>query len=138
RQVKRLGAIDFPIPVEPLERMRIPKSFNARSPQSRRDLASALRSKAGHLAPPRHRKQRSPAADDEQINRLRAQIRQHPCHGCDEREDHARWAERYHRLKRDTKQLERRIEGRTNTIARTFDRVYALLSELGYLDGDEV
>src|SRR5690606_30743797 len=36
RQVKRLGAIDFPIPVEPLERMRIPKSFNARSPQSRR------------------------------------------------------------------------------------------------------
>jgi ATP-dependent RNA helicase HelY len=138
RQVKRLAPIDFPVPVEPLERMRVPKHFNPRSPQSRRDLASALRTKAGHHVPQRHRKQRSAAADDTEITRLRAEIRQHPCHGCADREDHARWAERYHRLRRDTRQLERRIEGRTNTIARTFDRVYALLSELGYLKGDQV
>ncbi|MEE1929157.1 DEAD/DEAH box helicase [Streptomyces sp. TRM 70351] len=140
RQVKRLAGVDFPVPVEPVERMRIPKSFNARSPQSRRDLASALRTKAGGAAyegpPHRRRRQRAAAADDERISRLRAEIRAHPCHGCDEREDHARWAERYHRLRRDTRQLERRIEGRTNTIARTFDRVYALLSALGYLRGD--
>ncbi|WP_369213614.1 DEAD/DEAH box helicase [Streptomyces flavofungini] len=138
RQVKRLASMDFPVPVEALERMRIPKSFNARSPQSRRDLASALRTKAGHIVPERHRKNRAAAADDQQIVRLRAELRAHPCHGCDEREDHARWAERYHRLKRDTSQLERRIEGRTNTIARTFDRIVALLSELDYLRGDEV
>ncbi|MFF3606181.1 DEAD/DEAH box helicase [Streptomyces sp. NPDC002463] len=138
RQVKRLASIDFPVPVEALERMRIPKSFNPRSPQSRRDLASALRSKAGHINPERHRRQRAAAADDREIARLRTEIRAHPCHGCDEREDHARWAERYHRLQRDTQQLERRIEGRTNTIARTFDRIVALLTELDYLRGDEV
>ncbi|MET7641938.1 DEAD/DEAH box helicase [Streptomyces sp. NPDC005438] len=138
RQVKRLASADFPVPVEPLDRMRVPKTFNPRNPQSRRDLASALRTKAGHLEPERHRKQRAAAADDAEISRLRAEIRQHPCHGCDSREDHARWAERYHRLLRDTRQLERRIEGRTNTIARTFDRVYGLLSELGYLEGDRV
>jgi ATP-dependent RNA helicase HelY len=138
RQVKRLATMDFPVPVEPLERMRIPRSFNSRSPQSRRDLASALRTKAGHIVPERHRRERSAAADDREIARLRSEIRTHPCHGCDEREDHARWAERYQRLQRDTRQLERRIEGRTNTIARTFDRVYALLSDLGYLHGDEV
>ncbi|MBC3987397.1 DEAD/DEAH box helicase [Streptomyces sp. AC563] len=138
RQVKRLAAMDFPVPVEALERMRIPKSFNARSPQSRRDLASALRTKAGHHEPHRRRKERSAAADDTEISRLRTEIRAHPCHGCAEREDHARWAERYHRLRRDTRQLERRIEGRTNTIARTFDRICALLTELGYLQGDEV
>ncbi|MEV0122924.1 DEAD/DEAH box helicase [Streptomyces sp. NPDC050703] len=138
RQVKRLAAMDFPVPVEALERMRIPKSFNARSPQSRRDLASALRTKAGHIVPDRHRRGRAAAADDHELARLRAALRAHPCHGCDEREDHARWAERYHRLKRDTSQLERRIEGRTNTIARTFDRIVALLSELDYLRGDEV
>ncbi|MGX1881994.1 DEAD/DEAH box helicase [Streptomyces sp. NPDC055287] len=137
RQVKRLASIDFPVPVEALERMRIPKSFNARSPQSRRDLASALRTKAGHIVPDRHRKQRAAAADDREIARLRTALRAHPCHGCDEREDHARWAERYHRLQRDTKQLERRIEGRTNTIARTFDRIHALLTELDYLRGDK-
>ncbi|GGS02270.1 helicase [Streptomyces aureoverticillatus] len=138
RQVKRLASMDFPVPVEAVERMRIPKSFNARSPQSRRDLASALRTKAGHIVPERHRKGRAAAADDREIARLRAELRAHPCHGCDEREDHARWAERYHRLLRDTAQLERRIEGRTNTIARTFDRIVALLTELDYLRGDEV
>lgn len=138
RQVKRLAPIDFPVPVEPIERMRIPKSFNARSPQSRRDLASALRTKAGHIVPERHRRGRAEAADDREIARLRAELRAHPCHGCDEREDHARWAERYYRLKRDTQQLERRIEGRTNTIARTFDRIVALLTELDYLRDDEV
>ncbi|MFF1697998.1 DEAD/DEAH box helicase [Streptomyces sp. NPDC058257] len=138
RQVKRLASMDFPVPVEALERMRIPKSFNARSPQSRRDLASALRTKAGHIVPERHRKGRAVAADDREIARLRTELRAHPCHGCDEREDHARWAERYYRLRRDTVQLERRIEGRTNTIARTFDRIVALLTEMDYLRGDEV
>ncbi|GHJ38763.1 RNA helicase [Streptomyces sp. TS71-3] len=138
RQVKRLAAMDFPVPVEPLERMRIPKSFNPRSPQSRRDLASALRTKAGHIVPERHRKQRAAAADDREIARLRAELRAHPCHGCSDRENHARWAERYHRLMRDTHQLERRIEGRTNTIARTFDRIVSLLTELDYLRGNEV
>ena len=138
RQVKRLASMDFPVPVEALERMRIPKSFNARSPQSRRDLASALRTKAGHIVADRHRKKRAEAADDREIARLRTAIRAHPCHGCNDREDHARWAERYHRLLRDTSQLERRIEGRTNTIARTFDRIVALLTELDYLRGNEV
>ncbi|MEU4726824.1 DEAD/DEAH box helicase [Streptomyces sp. NPDC023588] len=138
RQVKRLAAIDFPVPVEALDRMRIPKTFNARSPHSRRDLASQLRTKAGHITPERRARGRAAAADDREIARLRAELRAHPCHGCDEREDHARWAERYHRLKRDTLQLERRIEGRTNTIARTFDRIHALLTELDYLREDEV
>ncbi|MBD3578281.1 MULTISPECIES: DEAD/DEAH box helicase [Streptomyces] len=138
RQVKRLASIDFPVPVEPIDRMRIPRTFNPRSPQSRRDLASALRAKAGHVTVERSRRGRAAAADDREIARLRAALRAHPCHGCDEREDHARWAERFLRLQRDTKALERRIEGRTNTIARTFDRIHALLTELDYLREDEV
>ncbi|MFC1421214.1 DEAD/DEAH box helicase [Streptacidiphilus cavernicola] len=138
RQVKRLAMIDFPVPVAAIERVRIPRSFNPRSPQSRRDLASALRSKAGHIEPERLRRGRAAGADDPEITRLRAALRQHPCHGCDEREDHARWAERYERLHRDTQQLERRMQSRTHTIARTFDRVCALLTDLGYLRADTV
>ena len=138
RQVKRLAMIDFPVPVEAVERLRIPKSFNPRSPQSRRDLASALRTKAGHLEPQRHRRARAAAADDPEIARLRAELRQHPCQGCDQREDHARWAERYYRLQRDTSGLEHRMRSRTHTIARTFDRVCGLLTDLGYLHGDTV
>ncbi len=139
RQVKRLSLVDFPVPVHALERLRIPKSFNPRSPQSRRDLAAALRAKvdadAGRGRPPRSR---SAAHEDAEIARLRAALRAHPVHGCAEREDHARWAERHWRLARETEQLERRVRGRTHTIARTFDRVCALLGELDYLDGETV
>jgi len=138
RQVTRLSLLDFPSPVEPIDRVRVPKAFNARSPASRRDLAATLRARVPDTDAGRPRRGRAPAADDPEIARLRAAIRSHPCHGCDEREDHARWAERYHRLAKETRQLEERVESRTNTIARTFDRVCGLLESLGYLEGDQV
>ena len=118
--------------------MRVPKNFNQRSPQARRDLASSLRNLGLDDDGDRSRRPRSAAADDAEIARLRAAIRQHPCHGCAEREDHARWAERHDRLLRDSQQLENRVSSRTNTIARMFDRVCSVLDTLGYLDGDEV
>ena len=143
RQLHRISLVDVQggDPIEPLTRMPVPKSFNSRNPQSRRDLASTLRNTLGAAADepaPRRRRERSAATDDEQLIRLRQQLRTHPCHGCAEREDHARWAERWWRLKRETDQLTRRIEGRTNTIARVFDRVCDLLGERGYLAGDTV
>ena len=137
RQVRKLSVIDFPVPVESLHRLRIPKSFNPRNPAQRRDLASTLRN-TGLEDAPRRRRERSEAADDAELARLRAALRAHPCHGCPEREDHARWAERYYRLRRDTDALQRRVRSRTHTISRTFDRICALLDELGYLDGDTV
>jgi ATP-dependent RNA helicase HelY len=137
RQVKRLSVVDFPTPVEPLDRMRIPRSFNARSPQSRRDLASSLRNRDVDI-PGRSRRPRSEAADDQELARLRRELRAHPCHACPDQEEHARWAERLRRLERETHQLERRVENRTNTIARTFDRVCALLTDMDYLRGDDV
>ncbi|MCA0330108.1 MAG: DEAD/DEAH box helicase [Actinobacteria bacterium] len=138
RQVKRLSVVDFPAPVEPLERIRIPKLFNPRSANSRRDLANRLRDVAGDVRVDRPRKQRgADSADDARVNELRRLIRQHPCHGCDEREVHARWAERYQRLQRETRGLERRVENRTNSIAKQFDRVCAILAHLGYLTSDD-
>ena len=134
RQVRRLSVVDFPQPVDPLERIRIPKLFNPRSANSRRDLANRLKETVGDLRVERPRK--TATGDDQQILELRKQIRQHPCHGCDQREDHARWAERYHRLLRETRGLERRVETRTNSIARQFDRVCAILARLGYLSSD--
>jgi ATP-dependent RNA helicase HelY len=139
RQVRRLSLVDFPTPVESLHRLRIPKAFNARNPTQRRDLASTLRNAHIEDSPAdRPRRTRSSAADDVELLDLRARMRAHPCHGCAEREDHARWAERYWRLRRDTDALERRVRNRTNTISRTFDRITAMLDELGYLEGDSV
>jgi ATP-dependent RNA helicase HelY len=145
RHARRLSMVDFPVPVEALTRMRIPKGFNGRNPQSRRDLASTLRARTHNLTPPPGRSgrgsrgaTRQEQAGEREITRLRAELRAHPCHGCADREDHARWAERYHKLDRDTGTLRRRIEQRTNTIARQFDRVCEVLTALGYLEDDEV
>jgi ATP-dependent RNA helicase HelY len=42
------------------------------------------------------------------------------------------------RVRKDMEDLERQISGRSHVIARTFERVAAVLEELGYLDGDTV
>ena len=137
RQVKRLSVIDFPAPVEPLERIRIPKLFNPRSANSRRDLSAKLKEAVGDVRVDRPRKARSGSGEDPEVLELRRRIRQHPCHGCDDREQHARWAERYQRLAKETRGLERRVESRTNSIARQFDRVCAILARLGYLTAED-
>ncbi len=140
RQVKRLSVVDFSSPVEAIDRLRIPKSFNQRNSQDRRDLAITLRNRGfpeSGGSPHRPRGGRSDEASEE-IARLRAQLRRHPCHGCADREQHARWAERYYRLRKDTNSIERRVENRTNSIARVFDRVCDLLQHLGYLDAEIV
>jgi ATP-dependent RNA helicase HelY len=64
---------------------------------------------------------------------LRASLRRHPCHGCSDREAHARWAERWWTLSRQTDELRRQITSRTGAVARVFDRVTDVLLELGYL-----
>jgi ATP-dependent RNA helicase HelY len=71
-----------------------------------------------------------------QIADLRKRMKQHPCHACAEREAHARWAERWWRLKRDTDQLRSQISGRTGAVAQIFDRVTDVLLELGYVAGE--
>ena len=78
------------------------------------------------------------AAEDEEIASLRRRLRQHPCHSCPDREQHARQAEKQLRLEREAEALDRRVAGRSHVIARTFDRVCALLEQLGYLHGDTV
>jgi ATP-dependent RNA helicase HelY len=140
RQARRLSLVDFPTPVEVITRIRIPKNFNGRNPQSRRDLASTLRERTHGLTPPPRSADRGGAtsAETDRIEKLRRDLRSHPCHGCPDREDHARWAERWFKLDRDARTLRRRIEQRTNTIARQFDRVCEVLDTLEYLDGDTV
>lgn len=136
RWAGRLSDADFSAPVAALGRVRVPRAFNHRSPQARRDLASTVR--ALGLEPGRPGRVRSAAADDGVLSELRAGLRRHPVHGCQDRETHLRWAERYDRLRADTDALERRVEGKTHSIARVFDRVCAVLARLGYLHDDEV
>ena len=134
-QLRRLTLVDVPTPVEPVTTLTMPKGFNAKSPKSRRDLATSLRIAAPHEPSTRHtgRGGVAVAGEEEQVAALRRRLRAHPCHSCPDREDHARWAERWWRLTRETQTLQRKVDGRTNSVAKTFDRICDLLSELGYL-----
>ncbi len=140
RHAQRLRASDFPAPVRPVTRMAVPKSFNRRNPQARRDLASSLRHKTSALVPPSPDAARRLGAvpDDTRISELRAAVRAHPVHQCPDVADHVRWAARWYDLERDTAGKRRAIESRTGTIARQFDRICDVLDTLHYLNGDAV
>ena len=131
-QVRRMSVADTSQPVEAFTRVPVPKGFVAKDHRARRDLLEALQAAVAEV-PFDQRRRRAAPAEDEEILRLRAALRAHPCHGCSDREVHARWAERYHRTDRQVRDLQRRVEGRTNSIARRFDRVCEVLTDLGYL-----
>lgn len=132
RWAGRVTSGEFPAPVAALGRVRVPRHFNHRAPAERRDLASALRNL--DLAKEKGARRRgSGAGEDRQLAALRKALRAHPCHACAEREEHARWAERRHRLAKDTEALRDKVSHRTNSLARTFDRICELLTDRGYL-----
>ena len=162
-QLKRLSVTDVSDPVHPVAKVKLPKGFNPRNVRSRKDLAATLRAQVPFEPPPSERPERAAATAPVQSSgtdlgrapgggaeaggarhtdpaELRAKMRAHPCHQCPDREEHARWAQRWWQLRRETDDLQRRVSGRTNTVARTFDRICTLLSELGYLteEGQEV
>ena len=71
---------------------------------------------------------------EEEIIAFRKNLRSHPCHGCSDRETHARIAERAGRLRRENKGLNDRVSNRTDVIARRFDLVQIMLERYGYLE----
>lgn len=73
-----------------------------------------------------------------QIGETRRTLKAHPCHQCPERESHARVFERFDRLARETAGLQARMDGRTNVIPRTFDRVTSILESLDYVQGERL
>ena len=123
--------------------LRVAESVDPHRPRDRdrlvQRLVDALR--AGDLEKDtkrtRTRSSRAQAHRDsaiENLERLRHEMRSHPCHGCPDREEHARFGRKWSRAKAQTERLQRRIENRTGTIARLFDAVCEVLLELGYLE----
>ncbi|QTX04765.1 DEAD/DEAH box helicase [Agromyces archimandritae] len=97
---------------------------------------AAIRRRIGSLER-EHSKGNTSHAKRERLQRElgaeRKRMRAHPCHGCAEREAHARWAERWWRLKQEHDALAGQIRSRTGQVAKVFDRVTEVLQELGYL-----
>ncbi|WP_168581503.1 DEAD/DEAH box helicase [Gephyromycinifex aptenodytis] len=141
-RLRRVDAADLTGALVPYDRLPVPASFNPRNATARRDLAATLRVKIPD-EPPRAAATSggvAPSAVEHTIDELRRKMKEHPCHRCPDREQHARWAERWWRLERETAGLQRKVDGRTGSIARIFDRVCDLLLEFDYLSagGEQV
>ena len=74
---------------------------------------------------------------ERKLAELKVRMKTHPCHLCSHREAHSRWAERWWQLHRETQAILDQIEGRTNLVASTFDKICDLLIELDYLDDSD-
>jgi ATP-dependent RNA helicase HelY len=132
RRVRRISVGELRGPIDVVTRLRVPKNFQSRDAGARRELARHLA--ALDIAAPARG---ASAQVDERATELRKQLRQHPCHGCSDREAHARWAERWNRVNREIAETNQRIAGRTTSIAKRFDSICAVLSQLGYLSSDD-
>jgi len=74
---------------------------------------------------------------ESELDSLRSRLKKHACHSCNDREVHARFAERADRLRRENIGLKERIESRTAVIAKTFDKICAVLEELDYIEDEK-
>jgi ATP-dependent RNA helicase HelY len=95
----------------------------------------------GPLPGQRKRGNRLKESQRQQVQRVasvRAELRSHPCHNCPDREKHARWGERWSKLKRETQRLEGEINRRGQLVVARFRSLASILTQLGYLkpEGD--
>lgn len=137
---RNITAEDFAQPPEVIASIRLPRKPQVKVPKVRRDLASSMRAALHERVPPRPNAPapgfgfRAEDSETESLEQLQNALQRHPCHGCSEREDHARWAERAWKLQREIDQLKLKIDRRTGSIAKTFDRVCGVLHELGHME----
>ncbi|WP_296139184.1 RNA helicase [uncultured Tessaracoccus sp.] len=136
--VLRLAPHDFRQPVEPVGRVRVPRKFRIKDRAARRSLVAAVRDRVDGLDAPDVADVPTDASHAAEIQRLRRAIREHPCHQCEDRETHAVAAARILRLRRESERSRAAADRRSNSLGVQFDRVCAVLEELGYLEGDEL
>ena len=138
-QLRDLYTEDFTASPMVLTTMRVPSLDRVRSARVRKDTASALREKLrGEDSPRAAVRARSSEKSanpnhDSLLVQLREDLREHPCHHCDDREQHIRWISRYRKAAREAARAERTIAQRTSQLVRQFDRVRAVLEALGYV-----
>ena len=99
---------------------------------------SSMRAAIKKLETESKRSKRKRHEIEEEIGSIRKRMKNHACHGCPDRENHSRIAERAQRLQREIDGLQERINSRTNVIAKRFDRIKLILDKFGYINNDAI
>ncbi len=136
RHVATLSSRDFPAPPHPVGRVTLPTPFAPTQSKFQRQVASALRAVRLDLVD-------DSAAPDHDARRRRADLAMvqasaaaaHPVAGCPDARRHLRAVDRADRLAHEVERLTRRVKGRSDSLARQFDRVLRVLERRGYVNG---
>lgn len=131
--VKRISQADYSNSAEVLGALQIPGKFDSRNVKSKKWVSERL-IKLGKKIDSQQNHSESVVNQDVELNRLRKALRAHPCHGCEDRELHARWYEREFLSNREIHKLEDQISAKTSTISKEFDRICDVLLRLEYLE----
>ena len=140
RWAGRISSTDFSGASSRVGSMTLPKRVEHRQPKVRRDVASALRSAAAGLPVPARKPKRAQTGEyqdhdvDPELAAMRNELRNHPAHHLADRDEKVRATERFLRLERDNADIQKKVDAATNSLARTFDRIVALLTERGYVE----
>jgi ATP-dependent RNA helicase HelY len=123
----RLGGDDFRVAPRPIGHIELPEPYAPRNPNFRREAAQRLRRAKVRDA------ERATAPDS--IRKLETAVADHPVASDPAREARLRASASVERIEREIARLERRVRGRSESLARQFDRVLGLLESWGYVDG---
>ena len=127
RTLVRLGASDFDAPPEAVAHIELPEPYAPRSPAFRRSAVESLRRV-------RVRGQTRRSGRDE-VREAEAALAAHPVADDPERDARVRASGAVERLEREAARLERRVRGRSESLARQFDRVLGVLESCHYVEG---
>jgi ATP-dependent RNA helicase HelY len=129
RRVVNLGAAEFDGPPTVVGQVELPSPFAPHSTGFQREVAEQLGRR--RVTRPARAGTTGDAAEDHETR----PSDEHPVARCPDREKHLRAARRADRVRREVVDLEGRIRGHAESIARQFDRVLQLLEAWEYLDG---
>lgn len=130
RRLISLGARDFTAPPAAVGRVGLPVPYAPHHAGFQRQVASAL-------VAARLEDLGGTGGDEKQRRRLgeTSAAASHRVAACPDIRSHLRSLDRAERLQRDIERLQRRVAGRTESLARQFDRVLRLLEARGYVKG---
>ena len=129
RDVVRLGPDDFDAPPRRVASIELPQPSAPRNPAFRRQVAEKLRAVKARDENGRARRH------DRHVEELERALDQHPVASDPTLRTRLRAANAVERMEREVQRLERRVRGRSDSLARQFDRVLRILESWGYVDG---